>query len=87
VMVISRGVHFGVFLVVAGESEHERSVALLSVFLAATTTVLGFGLLALSAHPMLSMIGITATVGMLACLLLAPTTLILLTHRTRSEPR
>jgi len=86
-MVISMGVDYGVFLVDASESEHERTVALLSVFLAATTTVLGFGLLALSAHPMLSIIGITATVGMVACLLLAPTTLILLTRRTRSEPR
>jgi predicted exporter len=85
-MVISMGVDYGVFLVDASESEHERTVALLSVFLAATTTVLGFGLLALSAHPMLSIIGITATVGMLACLVLAPTTLILLTGRKRSEP-
>ncbi|HEX6239390.1 MAG TPA: MMPL family transporter [Polyangiales bacterium] len=83
-MVISMGVDYGVFLVDASESEHERTVALLSVFLAASTTVLGFGLLALSRHPLLSIIGITATVGMLACLLLAPTTLILLTRR-RSE--
>jgi predicted exporter len=84
-MVISMGVDYGVFLVDASETEHERTVALLSVFLAATTTVLGFGLLAISRHPLLSIIGITATVGMLACLLLAPTTLILLTGR-RSRP-
>ncbi|MFM2420714.1 MAG: hypothetical protein RL385_5437, partial [Pseudomonadota bacterium] len=45
---------------------------------AASTTVLGFGLLALSRHPMLSMIGTTATVGMVSCMLLSPTTLILL---------
>lgn len=77
-MVISMGVDYGVFLVDASGDERERKIALLSVFLAATTTVLGFGLLALSAHPMLSVIGITATVGMLACLLLAPTTLVLL---------
>lgn len=83
-MVISMGVDYGVFLVDASESEEERTVALLSVFLAATTTVLGFGLLALSSHPMLSIIGITASVGMVACLLLAPTTLILLTGRKRS---
>jgi predicted exporter len=77
-MVISMGVDYGVFLVDASESSEERTVALLSVFLAATTTVLGFGLLAISQHPLLSAIGITATVGMTACLLLAPTTLILL---------
>jgi predicted exporter len=84
-MVISMGVDYGVFLVDASESAEERSVALLSVFLAATTTVLGFGLLAISRHPLLSAIGITATVGMTACLLLAPTTLILLSARRHGE--
>lgn len=85
-MVISMGVDYGVFLVDASDSEEARTVALLSVFLAATTTVLGFGLLALSSHPMLSVIGITATVGMLACLLLAPTTLVMLTRQRRRDP-
>jgi predicted exporter len=47
------------------------------VFLAATSTVLGFGLLAISEHPMLATIGITATAGMVASLLLAPTALVL----------
>jgi predicted exporter len=77
-LVISMGVDYGVFLVDASESESERAIALLSVFLAATTTVLGFGLLALSVHPMLRVIGLTAWVGMTACALLAPTTLVLL---------
>jgi predicted exporter len=77
-MVISMGVDYGVFLADADHSEEERNIALLSVFLAASTTVLGFGLLALSRHPMLSMIGTTATVGMVSCMLLSPTTLILL---------
>jgi hypothetical protein len=85
-MVISMGVDYGVFLVDASESTEERTVALLSVFLAATTTVLGFGLLAISRHPLLSAIGITATVGMTACLILAPTTLILLTSTSRRSP-
>jgi predicted exporter len=77
-MVISMGVDYGVFLVDASDSEAERAVALLSVFLAATTSVLGFGLLALSMHPMLRVIGLTAWVGMTSCALLAPTTLVLL---------
>ena len=82
-MVISMGVDYGVFLVDASESESERAIALLSVFLAATTTVLGFGLLALSVHPMLRVIGLTAWVGMTACALLAPTTLVLLGRPAR----
>jgi predicted exporter len=77
-MVVSMGVDYGVFLVDASGSDDEASVALLSVLLAATTTVLGFGLLALSAQPMLRMIGLTAWVGMTSCALLAPTTLVLL---------
>jgi predicted exporter len=84
-MVISMGVDYGVFLVDASESEEERAIALLSVFLAATTTVLGFGLLALSQHPMLRVIGLTAWVGMTACALLAPTTLVLLGRSSRSR--
>lgn len=78
-MVVSMGVDYGVFLVDASEqSEEEPTIALLSVFLAATTSVLGFGLLALSVHPMLRVIGLTAWVGMTSCALLAPTTLVLL---------
>jgi predicted exporter len=80
-MVVSMGVDYGVFLVDASGSDEEPTIALLSVFLAASTTVLGFGLLALSQHPMLRVIGLTAWVGMTACALLAPTTLILLGER------
>lgn len=77
-MVVSMGVDYGVFLVDAlTPDEDHRATALLSVFLAATSTVLGFGLLALSEHPMLASIGITATAGMVASLLLAPTALVL----------
>ena len=81
-MVISMGVDYGVFLVDASESEAERAIALLSVFMAATTTILGFGLLALSQHAMLRVIGLTAWVGMTACAVLAPTTLVLLGRST-----
>jgi predicted exporter len=77
-MVLSMGVDYGVFLVDANETEAEPTTALLSVFFAATTSVLGFGLLALSKHPLLSMIGLTSWVGMTLCALLAPTTLVLL---------
>ena len=83
-MVVSMGVDYGVFLVDASdESEDEPTIALLSVFLAATTSVLGFGLLALSGHAMLRVIGLTAWIGMTSCALLAPTTLVLLGRRSR----
>lgn len=87
-MVVSMGVDYGVFLVDASGSAEEptTTIALLSVFLAASTTVLGFGLLALSQHPMLRVIGLTAWVGMTACALLAPTTLILLGDPKAERP-
>jgi predicted exporter len=77
-IVISMGVDYGVFLVDAAATEDEPTTALLSIFFAASTTVLGFGLLALSEHPLLSTIGMTAWVGMTVCAILAPTTLVLL---------
>lgn len=83
-IVVSMGVDYGVFLVDASSDaeEEEPTIALLSVFLAASTTVLGFGLLALSQHPLLRVIGLTAWIGMTACALLAPTTLVLLGERS-----
>jgi predicted exporter len=85
-MVISMGVDYGVFLVDESETESEPTTALLSVFFAATTSVLGFGLLALSKHPMLAMIGLTAFVGMTVCAVLSPTTLVLLGEQRAHDP-
>lgn len=76
-MVVSMGVDYGVFLVDAHD-HHDLAPALLSVALACASTVLGFGLLALSDHPVLHTIGVTAGVGVLTCLVLSPTALALL---------
>lgn len=75
-MVVSMGVDYGVFLVdsEAHGADHERA-ALLSVVMAALSTILGFGLLALSHHPLLASIGVTACVGVTSCLVLSPTAL------------
>jgi predicted exporter len=77
-MVVSMGVDYGVFLADAeSPSADHRAIALLSVALAAVSTVLGFGLLALSEHPLLSAIGVTSAVGMVASVLLAPAAIVL----------
>lgn len=76
-MVVSMGVDYGVFLVDAHDHD-DLAPALLSVVLACASTVLGFGLLALSDHPVLHTIGVTAGVGVLTCLVLSPTALALL---------
>lgn len=72
-MIVSMGVDYGVFL---GETRGERrelDATHLALFVAGMSTILGFGLLALSSHPALFSIGITSGVGVTLCLILAPT--------------
>jgi predicted exporter len=77
--VVSMGVDYSVFLVDAHDEPDARSVsaALTGALLACLSTVGAFGLLALSDHPVLSNLGLTAAVGIGTSLLLAPTTLAL----------
>jgi predicted exporter len=84
--VVSMGVDYSVFLVDAHDEEDPKSVAaaLCGALLACISTVGAFGLLALSEHPVLSNLGLTAAVGIGTSLLLAPTTLALLRPRTTS---
>ena len=84
--VVSMGVDYSVFLVDAQESGENRSVAaaLTGALVAGVTTVGGFGLLAVSEHPVLADLGLTAAVGIGTSMLLAPTTLVLLRPRARA---
>jgi predicted exporter len=89
-MVVSMGVDYGVFLVDAdasNEPEKYEAAALLSISVAALTTVLGFGLLAASRHPLLFSIGLTASAGMLGSVVLAPTSLVLMEGLRRNGGR
>lgn len=77
-MVFSMGVDYGVFLAEAEQhSFAELSATLVAVVIAWASTLLGFGLLAMSAHPAMRTIGVTAAIGVSASLLLAPTALAL----------
>jgi predicted exporter len=60
------------------------AAALTGALLAGMSTVVAFGLLSLSAHPVLSGLGLTAAVGIGTSLLLAPTVLILLQPKEAS---
>ncbi len=75
-MVFSMGIDYGVFL---AESQHEDELAgtLLALCIAWASTLLGFGLLALSNHPAMRTIGVTASIGVTSSLLIAPLTLLL----------
>lgn len=85
--VLSMGVDYAVFMVDASMGSDDRSVAaaLTGALLACVSTVGAFGLLAVSEHPVLSDLGLTAAVGIGSSLLLAPTTLVLLVHRPGGE--
>jgi predicted exporter len=84
-MIVSMGVDYGVFLVEAGGDRAALAATHLAVTVAAVSTVLGFGLLALSEHPSLYSIGLTSGVGILLCLVLAPTVRLL--ARAPEPPR
>jgi predicted exporter len=63
-----------------------RAAALTGALLAGSSTVIAFGLLALSPHPVLSGLGLTAAVGIAASLVLAPTVLLLLRPNSIETP-
>ncbi len=84
VLVLSMGVDYGIFLVEATDSPEESARALVSIFTATLTTVLSFGLLALSSNPALRALGITSAVGTSASFLLCPLALLV---RATNSPR
>lgn len=85
-MVVSMGVDYGVFLAEHRDDATARDATLLAVVLAGTSTMLGFGLLSLSSQPPLFHIGLTSAVGVLLCLLLAPTVCALSTASAPTPP-
>lgn len=81
-MIVSMGVDYGVFLVDGtNHGEMEVNAALMSILVAGLSTLLGFGLLALSDYPILFRIGLTAAIGISAAMILAPISLTILTKR------
>ena len=79
-MVVSMGVDYGVFLAEHRDDPAQRDATMLAVAVAGCTTILGFGLLSLSSQPPLLHIGLTSAIGVLLCLLLAPTVCALATR-------
>ncbi|HEY4647146.1 MAG TPA: hypothetical protein VIH25_12820 [Steroidobacteraceae bacterium] len=67
-LLLALGVDYAIFL---REARAERASALLAVSLSAATTMLSFGLLAFSATPLISSIGLTLLIGIACCWLIA----------------
>jgi predicted exporter len=77
-LMLSMGVDYGVFVVESRDHPEELGATLLSLVVAMLTTVLSFGLLAMSHNPALRALGLTSGVGVLLSMLFAPTALVLL---------
>lgn len=76
-LVLSMGVDYGVFLAESRDDPEGFTATLLSVVIACLSTVLAFGLLAMSDSPALRAIGVTVGLGVLLSLVLAPAALLL----------
>ncbi len=71
-LVCSIGADYGVFMVENSGDEDERATTLAASLLAGVTTMLSFGLLAMSDNPALASVGRSVVVGVLCALLTAP---------------
>jgi predicted exporter len=85
-LVLSMGVDYGVFLVESRTHPQEVAATVLSLLACCISTVLAFGLLAMSSNPALRAIGLTTGLGVLASLVLAPMALILFVGTERPKP-
>jgi len=77
-LVLSMGVDYGVFMVESRRHDEGPAPTVTSLLLACISTVLSFGLLAMSANPALRALGLVTGIGVLLSLLLAPTAWLLL---------
>lgn len=72
-LVLSTGVDFGVFMVEIADTDEPPGPTLSGLFVASLTTVLSFGLLAMSENPALHALGAISGIGSVLSLVLAPT--------------
>lgn len=85
-LVISMGEDYAVFLVESRDSERGAETSMVGIAIACITTVLSFGLLALSSHPALRAIGFIVAVGDTLAYVFAPLALVIAGKSPRVEP-
>jgi predicted exporter len=76
-LVLSSGEDYAVFLLASAKNQDDLKASAVSIVLCCLSTVLGFGLLGVSEIPALQALGLTTGIGILFCLILAPTALAL----------
>ncbi|MGX9416874.1 MMPL family transporter [Vibrio sp. WJH972] len=78
-LIFGIGIDYCVFLLCHGEAEH----TILAVFIAGISSLLSFGLMALSSNYAISSFGMTIGIGILSCWLVAP--MVLVTRSSNEE--
>lgn len=84
-LVLAMGVDHGIFLIARADDDEAIATTWLGNALSMITTVLSFGLLAMSRHPALSALGLTTGIGVFASFLLAPAIAMLLRAKAGSH--
>ncbi len=82
-LVLSMGVDYGVFMVEAHGDEESVAPTLTSLLVACVSTVLSFGLLAMSANPALRALGAITGIGVMLSFVLAPAAWLFLAEEKR----
>lgn len=80
-LVLSMGVDYGVFMVESERHTGSSGPTVVSLLVACLSTFASFGVLAMSANPAMRSMGLTAAIGVVLSLVLAPTAWVLLLRR------
>lgn len=76
-LVLSMGEDYAVFLLESRDDPKGPATTMVGLILACVTTVLSFGLLAVSSHPALRALGVVTSLGVLLSLVFAPLVLLM----------
>lgn len=85
ILVMGMGVDYGIFVWDSAGSREDTGATMQSLMLSALTTIFVFGVMGLSAHPVLHAIGRTTALGIALAFVLAPASLVLV-GRTATRP-
>ena len=86
-LVLSMGVDYGVFVVESVKGSTGTGEAMVGTIISAITTILSFGLLAMSSNPALQALGSTVAIGNSLSLVMAPLALVMLGLKHDQEAR
>jgi len=81
ILVMGMGVDYGIFVWDSAGSRDDTCATMQSLLLSALTTIFVFGVMGLSAHPVLHAIGRTTALGIALAFVLAPVSLVLVGRR------